>query len=54
LLAYRNIADMGSYSQALADFLAHRTTIPDIVATQQRGANLDKSDAGQTFCPYAE
>jgi hypothetical protein len=37
LLAYRNIADMGSYRQAIANFLEHRTATPDIVATRRPG-----------------
>lgn len=41
LLAYRNIADMGSYRQAIDTFLAHRTAVPDIVATRRQGRSKD-------------
>jgi high affinity Mn2+ porin len=37
LLAYRNIAAMGSYREAINDFLDHRTTRPDIVSTRRPG-----------------
>ncbi|PYX80234.1 MAG: hypothetical protein DMG70_24665 [Acidobacteria bacterium] len=37
LLAYRNVADLGSYRQAISDFLAHRTATPDIEATRRFG-----------------
>lgn len=37
VLSYVNHADMGSYRQAIAEFLAHRTPVPDIVATRQQG-----------------
>jgi hypothetical protein len=37
LLAYRNVADMGNYRQAINAFLAHQTTTPDIIAARQPG-----------------
>ncbi len=37
LLGYRNVAGMGNYAQAIADFQAHRTATPDIVASRQPG-----------------
>jgi hypothetical protein len=37
LLAYRNVADMGNYRQAINDFLAHRTSTPDIIASRAPG-----------------
>ncbi len=37
LLTYLNHADMGSYEQANAEFLAHRTATPNIIATRRQG-----------------
>ena len=37
LLTYLNHADMGSYEQAIAEFLAHRTATPNIIATRRQG-----------------
>ena len=37
LLSYLNHADMGNYSQANAEFLAGKTSTPDIVATREQG-----------------
>ncbi len=37
LLAYRNVADMGSYRQAISNFLAQRTATPDIEGTRRPG-----------------
>ncbi len=37
LLSYLNHANMGNYEMAIAEFLDHQTTIPDIVATRQQG-----------------
>jgi high affinity Mn2+ porin len=34
LLTYTNHADMGSYREAIDAFLAHRTSVPDIVASR--------------------
>ena len=44
LLAYRNVADMGNYQEAIDDFLAHQTAVPDIIATRQEGRT--KNGAG--------
>jgi len=37
LLSYLNHANMGNYEEAIAEFLDHQTTTPDIVATRQQG-----------------
>ncbi len=37
LLGYANHATMGSYREAIDDFLAHRTSVPDISATRRQG-----------------
>ena len=37
LLSYLNHADMGSYEQAIAEFLDHQTATPDITATRRQG-----------------
>lgn len=37
LLTYANHADMGNYREAINDFLAHRTSVPDIVAARAQG-----------------
>jgi high affinity Mn2+ porin len=37
LLGYVNHADMGSYEEAIAEFLDHRTVAPDIIATRRQG-----------------
>jgi carbohydrate-selective porin OprB len=37
LLAYRNVADMGNYREAIRNFLSHQTATPDIVASRQPG-----------------
>lgn len=37
LLSYLNQGDMGNYSQAIAEFLDHQTSTPDIVATRRQG-----------------
>jgi len=37
LLSYLNQADMGNYKEAIADFLGHETSTPDIVATRRQG-----------------
>lgn len=37
LLTYLNHANMGSYELANAEFLAHQTTAPDIIATRRQG-----------------
>ena len=37
LLAYRNVADMGNYRQAINQVLAGQITTPDITATRQPG-----------------
>lgn len=37
LLAYRNIADMGNYRDAINAFASHRTATPDIVASRAPG-----------------
>jgi hypothetical protein len=37
LLGYRNVAFMGNYAAAIADYLAHRIAAPDITATRQQG-----------------
>lgn len=37
LLSYLNHANMGNYEKAIAEFLDHETTTPDIVATRQQG-----------------
>jgi len=37
LLSYLNHADMGSYEQAIAEFLDHQTATPDIIATRRQG-----------------
>ncbi len=41
LLGYRNLADMGNYAQAIADFRAGLTATPDIVFTRQYGRSKD-------------
>ena len=50
LLSYVNHADMGSYREAIADFLAGETTLPEIVDTRRQGrikygfgANLEQN-----------
>jgi hypothetical protein len=37
LLSYVNHANMGNYEKAIAEFLDHETTTPNIVATRQQG-----------------
>ena len=37
LLSYVNHADMGSYRESIQQFLAGRTTVPDITATRRQG-----------------
>ena len=37
LLSYLNHANMGNYEEAIAEFLDHQTTTPNIVATRQQG-----------------
>ena len=37
LLSYLNHADMGNYDQAIAEFLDHQTSTPDIIATRLQG-----------------
>jgi high affinity Mn2+ porin len=37
LLSYLNHADMGSYEQAIAEFLDHQTATPEITATRRQG-----------------
>jgi carbohydrate-selective porin OprB len=37
LLSYLNHADMGNYREAIADFLGHKTSTPDITATRRQG-----------------
>lgn len=37
LLSYLNHADMGNYEDAIADFLARKTPVPDIIATRRQG-----------------
>ena len=37
LLSYLNHGDMGNYSEAIADFLNHETSTPDIIATRRQG-----------------
>jgi high affinity Mn2+ porin len=37
LLSYLNHADMGNYQEAIADFLDHETSTPDIIATRRQG-----------------
>ncbi|HYL06797.1 MAG TPA: carbohydrate porin, partial [Thermoanaerobaculia bacterium] len=37
LLAYRNVADMGSYREAIDAFLAGRDPVPDITAHRRQG-----------------
>ena len=37
LLSYVNHADMGSYRQAVADFLAGQTPVPDVTTTREQG-----------------
>jgi len=37
LLGYVNQADMGNYEEANAEFLAHQTATPDIIATRRQG-----------------
>jgi high affinity Mn2+ porin len=37
LLSYLNHADMGNYREAIADFLGHKTSTPDIIATRRQG-----------------
>jgi high affinity Mn2+ porin len=36
-LAFVNHADMGSYREAIDEYLAGKTSVPDIVATRQQG-----------------
>jgi hypothetical protein len=37
LLSYLNNANMGNYEKAIAEFLNHETTTPNVVATRQQG-----------------
>jgi len=37
LLGYVNQADMGSYKQAIAEFLGHETATPDVIDTRRQG-----------------
>ena len=37
LLSYLNHADMGNYTEAIAEFLDHETSTPDIIATRRQG-----------------
>ncbi len=37
LLSYLNTANMGNYDKAIAEFLDHETSTPDIVATRRQG-----------------
>ncbi len=37
LLSYLNHADMGNYNEAIAEFLDHETSTPDIIATRRQG-----------------
>jgi high affinity Mn2+ porin len=37
LLSYLNQADMGNYNEAIAEFLAHQTSTPNIIATRRQG-----------------
>ena len=37
LLSYLNMADMGNYNEAIAEFLDHQTSRPDIIATRRQG-----------------
>ena len=37
LLSYLNQADMGNYEEAIAEFLDHQTSTPDIIATRRQG-----------------
>jgi high affinity Mn2+ porin len=37
LLSYLNHANMGNYEEAIAEFLDHQTTTPNIIATRQQG-----------------
>ena len=37
LTSYLNHADMGNYREAIADFLDHETSTPDIIATRRQG-----------------
>ena len=37
LLSYLNEADMGNYKQAIAEFLDHETTAPNIIDTRRQG-----------------
>jgi high affinity Mn2+ porin len=37
LLSYVNHGDMGNYREAIADFLDHQTSTPDIIATRRQG-----------------
>jgi hypothetical protein len=37
LLSYLNHADMGNYQEAIADFLDHETSTPNIIATRHQG-----------------
>jgi hypothetical protein len=37
LLSFANHANMGDYERAVADFLAGRTPVPDVIATRQPG-----------------
>jgi hypothetical protein len=36
-LAYMNHADMGSYREAISNYLAGKTSVPDIISTRQQG-----------------
>ena len=47
LLAYRNVADMGSYKEAIDGFLAGRDPIPSIVEYRQQGRT--KTGVGLNF-----
>jgi high affinity Mn2+ porin len=37
LLSYLNHANMGNYNEAIAEFLDHKTSTPDIIATRRQG-----------------
>jgi len=37
LLSYLNHGDMGNYREAIADFLDHETSTPDVIATRRQG-----------------
>lgn len=47
LLVYQNVADMGSYREAIDRYLAGLTPVPDIVATRRQGRT--KTGAGLNF-----